>query len=56
MAKGIIAIGNVSVQYAVGGIGLASHVISSISTDPEFVQQLEKWRPGVGDVFLGAGR
>jgi len=54
LAVGGIAI---STQYAVGGIGLAPHAISSMEADPEFVQQLEKWWPGIGDVLLvGAGR
>jgi hypothetical protein len=46
----------ISMAYAIGGLALAPHAISSVGADPEFVQQLEKWWPGIRDVLPDAGR
>jgi hypothetical protein len=45
----------VSLNYAIGGLALAPHSISSLGVDPEFVEQLEKWWPGIRDVFSDTG-
>ncbi len=44
-----------SLMYAVGGLALAPHAIGSTGADPEFLRQLEKWLPGIGDAFPESG-
>lgn len=46
----------VSTMYAIGGLALAPHAIGSMGVDPEFVRLLEKWWPGIREVFPGIGR
>ena len=43
----------VSTLYAIGGLALAPHALGSMGADPEFVQQLEKWWPGIREAFSG---
>lgn len=46
----------VSTTYAIGGLALAPQAISSLGADPEFVRQLERWWPQIGDAFPETGR
>ena len=41
----------VSLQYAIGGMALAPRAISALGADPEFVRLLERWFPGLPNVF-----
>ncbi len=53
LAAGGLAI---SALYAVGGLALAPHAIGAMGADPEFVRLLERWWPGIREVFPDAGR
>jgi hypothetical protein len=53
LAAGGLAI---SLSYAIGGLALAPHAIGSTGADPEFVRLLEKWWPGIREIFPDAGR
>ena len=44
-----------SAFYAIGGLALAPHSISSLGADPEFLEMLERWFPGVGNAFSDGG-
>ena len=37
----------ISLRYAIGGLGIAPSVIDATRTDPELLQQLERWLPGI---------
>jgi hypothetical protein len=57
MALGLAAGGlAVSAMYAIGGLALAPHAIGAAGADPEFLRLLEKWWPGIREVFPGVGR
>jgi len=45
-----------SLMYAVGGLAIAPHAISSLGADPEFLDLLEEWWPGIREAFPAAGR
>ena len=42
-----------SLQYAIGGLALAPHAIGSTGADPEFLRTLERWWPGICELFGG---
>jgi hypothetical protein len=46
----------ISMNYAIGGMALAPHALGAAGADPELVQQLEQWWPGIRDVFPDTGR
>ena len=46
----------ISIMYAIGGLALAPHAIGSTGADPELLQMLEKWLPGLSDTFPDTGR
>ncbi len=37
----------VSLNYAIGGLAVAPHAIGSNYVDPEFLEKLKKWWPGI---------
>ena len=45
----------ISLLYAIGGLAIGPYAISSVGADPEFLRQLEKWWPGISDLFPDAG-
>jgi hypothetical protein len=52
MAAGVFfAVGGVAISamYAVGGLALAPHAIGAQGADPEFIESLRKWAPGLAD-------
>jgi hypothetical protein len=53
-----LAIGGlaISTMYGIGGLALAPHAISSMGADPEFLQMLERWLPGISNTFPDTGR
>jgi hypothetical protein len=64
LALGVVALGGlavgaffavgglaISANYAIGGLALARHAIGSSGVDPEFVRILERWLPGIGNLF-----
>jgi len=53
-----LAIGGiaVSLMYAMGGLAAGSHAIDALRADAEFLRLLERWWPGIRDVFSGTGR
>jgi hypothetical protein len=42
-------------SYALGGMGIAPHVIDSRGVDPEMLEWLESWWPGIRDTMSGMG-
>ncbi|MFC1975161.1 zinc ribbon domain-containing protein [Chloroflexota bacterium] len=46
----------ISLVYAIGGLALAPHTIGASGVDPEFVQMLEKWLPGISDNLPESGQ
>ncbi len=63
-ALGLVALGGValaiylavggmafSLNYALGGLALAPHAISSLGSDPHFIEILEEWWPGVREAL-----
>jgi hypothetical protein len=42
-----------SLSYAIGGLALAPHAIGGTGADPQFLRQLEKWWPGLRELFGG---
>jgi hypothetical protein len=45
----------ISASYAIGGMAIAPHAIGSNRVDPEFLQQLKKWWPNIGDMLPRRG-
>jgi hypothetical protein len=37
----------VSLQYAIGGLALAPHYIGGNGVDPNFIESLNQWFPGI---------
>jgi hypothetical protein len=48
-----LAVGGLAVSgaYAIGGMAAAPHTIGSNRIDPEFLQQLKKWCPGIDKIL-----
>jgi hypothetical protein len=48
-----LAVGGVAVSatYAIGGLAVAPHAIGAGSTDPELVEKVEKWWPGIRELM-----
>jgi hypothetical protein len=42
-----------SLQFAIGGLALAPHAMGSTGVDPEFLRMLERFWPGVRELFNG---
>jgi hypothetical protein len=51
------AIGGLAIagSYAIGGLGIAPHVIDSRGVDPEVVEWIAGWWPGIRDALPGLG-
>ncbi len=43
----------ISALYAIGGLALAPHALGATGADPEFLRLLEKWWPGIREIFSG---
>ena len=68
LSVGVIALGGLAValyfaaggmaiagSYALGGMGIAPHVIDSRGIDPEMIEWIEGWWPGIRDSLPGLG-
>ncbi len=42
-------------SYALGGMGIAPHVIDSRGVDPEMIEWIERWWPGIRESLPGLG-
>jgi hypothetical protein len=51
------AVGGLAVSkgIAIGGLAVGAQVVSGTRSDPELLRQLERWLPGIRDVFSGRG-
>jgi hypothetical protein len=50
-----LAVGGValSTMYAIGGLALGVHVLGATGADPEVMRMLERWWPGIKELFQG---
>lgn len=46
----------VSTLYAIGGMALAPHAVGALGADPKLLQWLEKWWPGIREIFSDTAR
>ena len=57
LGLGLVAVGGIAVGgVALGGLAVSTmYAIGAAGADPEFVRQLEKWAPGISELFRDSG-